>query len=101
MRTQHDITTEMQAEGKLRDQYNRVNNEGATDGYNPHEDRLGELSDELAAARENESPLKNDLQGERDWFNSQGFTGQDLQKANQACIDRGYSLAELQSACKA
>ena len=100
MRTTTEITTEMQAQGKLRDQYNMTNNEGATDGYNPHEDRLGELSDELATARKNESPLTNDLQGEREWFNSQGFTGQDIQKANQSCLARGYSLSELQAACK-
>jgi len=100
MRTQADIIQDMQAEGKRRDQYNRVNNEGANDGYNPHEDSLATLSDELAAARENASPLKNDLPGEREWFNAQGFTGQDLQAANQACLARGYSLAELQAACK-
>jgi hypothetical protein len=58
------------------------------------------LSDELIAADRAQSPLVRDLAGERTWFNAQGFTGADLARANAACLARGYSLADLQTACK-
>ena len=101
MRTTKEIIKEMQELGRLRDQHNETYNEGAIDGFNPHEERLAKLSEEFDAARQAESPLTNNLAGEREWFNSQGFTGAELKKANAACKVRGYSLAELQSAAKA
>ena len=99
MRTKDQIIEDMEAEGIKRDRYSAINNEGATDGYNPHEDRLGELIDELMALPD-DGPLVTDLAGERAWFNAQGFTGADLQKANKACLSRGYSLSALQTASK-
>lgn len=99
MRTKDQIIEDMKSEGVKRDRYNAINNEGATDGYNPHEDRLSELSEELQALPD-DGPLTTDLAGERAWFNAQGFTGADLQKANKACLARGYSLAALQAAAK-
>ncbi len=100
-RTEKEIVTEMQSEGRRRDEWNRQQNEGASDGYNPHEDNLSKLSDELREVRAANSPLNLDLPGERAAFLSQKFTGKDLQKANAWCLDRGYSLADLQAAAKA
>lgn len=100
MRTKEQIVAELKAEGILRDNYNNLN-EGAPDGYNPHEDRLTHLSEELIRIEKEQSPLTSDLAGERAWFNAQGFTGAELQRANTACLERGYSLSELQAAVKA
>ena len=101
MKTEATIITDLKTEGILRDQYNRRMNEGATDGYNPHEDKIAALSAELYLIQSARCPLKLDLAGEKAWFNGQGFTGADLQSANNACLARGYSLAGLQAACKA
>ena len=101
MKTESNIINKLKAEGILRDQYNRRMNEGATDGYNPHEDKIAQLSEELYVIQSARCPLKLDLAGEKAWFNSQGFTAADLQSANNACESRGYSLADLQAACKA
>jgi hypothetical protein len=65
-----------------------------------NETEIERLSDELIAAERAQSPLVRDLAGERTWFNSQGFTSADLARANAACLARGYSLADLQTACK-
>ena len=100
MRTKAEIIKDMQSESIKRNSWNAINNESATDGYNPHDDTLDKLGKELDAANLRESPLTLNLAAERAWFNAQGFTGADLQRANQACLARGYSLAELQRAAK-
>jgi hypothetical protein len=102
MRTQADIIKDMQAEAQLRDRYNTVQNEGARDGFNPHENRLGKLSAELAEVQKAESPLatREGIQIQREWAAAQKWTANDLQAANKACLARGYSLAELQAAIK-
>ena len=69
--------------------------------YNFWDDKISAATDELRDINAKSSPLVADLAGEKAWFNSQGFTGADLQKANAACVARGYALCELQAACKA
>ncbi len=99
-RTVSDIEADLIAAGIKRDNYRRIHNEGQG-GY-VDESEIEALSAELAAARKASSPLTLDLAGERAWFNAQGFVApRDLQAANNACNKRGYSLAELQAACKA
>lgn len=90
----------MQSVGKLRDRYNAVHNESSLGNYNPHEDRLAELGEELEVAMRAESPLstREGIQREREWAKGQNWG--DLQKAQKACLARGYSLADLQSAIK-
>jgi len=68
--------------------------------YNFWDNKISAASDELRIINANSCPLVTDLATEKAWFNSQGFTGADLQKANAACRSRGYALCELQSACK-
>lgn len=94
-----EIEADLKAAGIKRDNFRRVINEGQG-GY-VDESEIEALSAELDAARKASSPLALDLAAEKAWFNAQGFTGSDLAAANAACIKRGYSLSELQAACKA
>lgn len=94
-----DIEADLKAAGIKRDNFRRVNNEGQG-GY-VDESEIVALSAELQAAKAAVSPLALDLAAEKAWFNAQGFTGRDLQGANKACLARGYSLSDLQAACKA
>jgi hypothetical protein len=98
-RTVSDIEADIKAAGIKRDNFRNVINEGQG-GY-VDESEIEALSAELHAARKAVCPLTLDLAGERAWFNCQGFTGKDLAAANKACLARGYSLADLQAACKA
>lgn len=100
-RTQTEIISDMQTVGAMRDRHNAINNEGAKDGFNPHEETLAKLSLELEAARKAESPLAHNLAAERAWFNAQGFTSANIADANKACLARGYSFNEFVTACKA
>ena len=92
------IEKAIKASGNDRNRFNRVNNEGATDGYNPFEARIADMASQLIEIEKAESPLVSDLAGEKKWFNAQRYTGADLQKANADCLARGYSLADLQAA---
>ncbi|MEI8293006.1 MAG: hypothetical protein WCG66_03645 [bacterium] len=98
MRTIEEIKKDLQAATARRDSFRATINEGQG-GY-VHETEIERLSAELITAERAQSPLVRDLAGERAWFNAQGFTGSDLARANAACIARGYSLSDLQSACK-
>jgi len=98
-RTVSEIEADLKAAGIKRDNFRRIHNEGQG-GY-VDESEIERLSAEYHAARKASSPLTLDLAGERAWFNGQGFTSKDLQAANKACLARGYSLADLQAACKA
>lgn len=93
-----EIEADLKATGIKRDNFRRVINEGQG-GY-VDESEIEALSAELQAAKAAISPLATDLATEKAWFNSQGFTGRDLHAANKACLARGYSLSELQAACK-
>jgi hypothetical protein len=98
-RTIQEIEADLKAATIKRDKFSRVINEGQG-GY-VDESEIKALSNELADARKSACPLSIDLAGERAWFNAQGFTGKDIAAANAACLKRGYSLADLQAACKA
>jgi len=98
MRNIEDIKADLQAATTKRDNFRATINEGQG-GYLDESD-IDRLSAELIAAERAQSPLIRDLAGERAWFNSQGFTGADLVAANAACLARGYSLSDLQLACK-
>lgn len=98
MRTIEEITTDLKAATIRRDTFRAVQNENGG-GY-IDESEIERLGAELIAAEKAASPLVRDLAAERAWFNAQEFTGADLAKANSACLARGYSLAELQAACK-
>jgi hypothetical protein len=100
--TKHRTVSEIEADlctaGIKRDNFRRLINEGQGGYFD--ESEIEALSAELADARKASSPLTLDLDAEKAWFNGQGFTGKDLAAANAACLKRGYSLAELQAACK-
>ena len=98
MRTIEEIKKDLAAATTKRNNFRATINEGQ-DGYLDESD-IERLSAELIAAERAQSPLVRDLAGERAWFNAQGFTGADLARANAACLARGYSLADLQTACK-
>lgn len=98
MRTIEEIKKDLKAATIRRDNFIATQNEHGG-GYVDESD-IERLSAELIAAQDAESPLVRDLAAERAWFNSQGFTGADLAKANAACLARGYSFADLQAACK-
>lgn len=101
MTTQHrpiaTIENDLRAATAKRDNYRQTINDGQG-GYVDESD-IVRLADELTAAHYAASPLLRDLAGEKAWFNGQGF--RDPQRANKACLARGYSLAELQAASKA
>ena len=99
MRTIEEIKKDLKAATIRRDNFRAVINENSG-GY-IDETKIEHLSAELIAAETAASPIARDLAAERAWFNAQGFTGADLAKANAACLSRGYSLADLQAACKA
>jgi hypothetical protein len=98
MRTIEEIKKDLQAATARRDNFRATINEGQY-GY-IDETEIETLSAELIAVERAQSPLVRDLASERAWFNAQGFTGSDMAKANAACLSRGYSLVELQVACK-
>ncbi len=101
MRTVSEIQDEMISEGKKRDDYNNLYNEGATDGYNPHEDRLAELSQELLKSSQNESDkewTKEVTNERRDWFNAQGF--KTPIEALKGCRAKGFEISDLQTYAK-
>ena len=98
-RTINEIKSELEAAVKERNNFRAIANEGQG-GY-IDDTKIERLSAELRDAEKADCPLKRDLTGERAWFNAQGFTGKDLAAANKACLARGYSLADLQAACKA
>lgn len=98
-RTVSEIEADLKAAGVKRDNFCNSMNEGQG-GY-VDESEVEALSAELIAASKAVCPLTRDLAGEREWFQRQGFTGADLAEANKACLARGYSLADLQAACKA
>lgn len=98
--THRSITTiesELKAATAKRAQFRSTINEGQS-GY-VDESEIERLSAEIQAAKSAASPLVSDLAGEKAWFNGQGF--RDPAAANAACLKRGYSLADLQAACKA
>lgn len=99
MKIIQEIKKDLQAATARRDSFRATINENG-DGYIDESD-IERLSAELIEAETAASPLTTNLAGERSWFNSQGFTGADLAKANAACLARGYSLSELQAACRA
>jgi hypothetical protein len=90
---------------KAFDQYANVQFEGHSDPdnyyLNPHHKKIEALAAELAAAKDAQSPLKTNLAAEKAWFNAQGFTGADMQKAQKACLARGYTVSDLMAAAKA
>jgi len=97
-----NYSTKFKALGTKRDQLNRVHNEGHA-GVNPIDDEISDLANQWSEdqSKAKESILSGEsLQAERAWFNSQKFTAKDRKRANEACLSRGYSLADLQSATK-
>jgi len=98
-RTVSEIESDIKVASIKRNSFRKVINEGQG-GYIDDSD-IEALSAELSAARSASSPLTVDLAIERAWFNGQGFGSNDLAAANVACLARGYSLADLQAACKA
>ena len=99
MRDIQDIKSDLKTATLRRENIKNVNSEGG-EGYND-ETQIELLSAELIAAKKAQSPLKLNLSAERSWFNAQGFTGADMQKAQKACVARGYTVADLMAAAKA
>jgi hypothetical protein len=101
-RTKNEIQADLDQARKKYDNWNNVQNEGATDGYNPHLDGIQKLADELAEVEKAEKADKlsgDSLKAEQAWFNAQGFTSPAL--AQKACLKRGYTMSDLFAAVKA
>ena len=101
-RTATEIQTELSTARRAYDNYNNVQNEGATDGFNPHLATIEKLAAELA--EEKKASVSDKLSGdsltvEKEWFNNQGFTRPDV--AQKACSERGYNMSDLVAAIKA
>jgi hypothetical protein len=96
----NQIESDLRTAGVARDNFRRLYNEGQG-GY-VDETEIERLTAELRAARAAASPLatREGIQAEREWAKAKNWTSKDLQAANQACLARGYSLAELQAAIK-
>jgi len=100
--TKNEILAALKQAGINRDNHNATYNEGATDGFNPHEDKIAELAEKLSeiTKKEKEAILSGDsLKSEKAWFNAQGFRAANVAQA--ACLERGYTVSELMSAAKA
>ncbi len=95
-----EIEADLKSAGIKRDNFRRVINEGQG-GY-VDESEIEHLAAELQAAKNAASPLatREGIEAAREWAKTQGWTANDLAEANKACLARGYSLAELQSAIK-
>jgi hypothetical protein len=107
-RTTNEVQAELAQARRAFDNYNNVQFEGhgTPDNYylNPHHKAIEVLAAELYEIEQAAKAIKlsgDSLQAERAWFNGQGYTGKDLAAANAACLKRGYSLSDLQAACKA
>ena len=92
------IEADIKAATIKRNNFRQVINEGQ--GGFLDDSEITRLAVELVAAQAAASPLLTNLAQEKAWFNAQGFTGKNLAAANAACQKRGYSLSDLQAACK-
>jgi hypothetical protein len=99
-RTIAEITAELKKATADRAQYRALHNEGQG-GY-ANDKKIEQLSAELTAAEKAQSPLatREGIEAARAWAKTQNWTAKDMQSANNACLARGYSLAELQAAIK-
>ena len=88
----------------LRSQYdawNKIQNEGATDGYNPYAEKFEALADEHYQAKKDSELAEWTLEvtrKRRAWFNSQGFTRPN--EALAACRAQGWEWDALKEAIK-
>jgi hypothetical protein len=96
----NQIESDLRAAGIARNKFRAVHNEGQG-GY-ADETEIERLTAELRSARAAASPLatREGIQAEREWAKAKNWTAKDLQAANNACRERGYSLADLQAAIK-
>ena len=94
-----EIEADLKVATKIRKNWIKLQNEGG-EGY-ADDSVIEALANELVEAKAAQSPLKTNLAGEKAWFNAQGFTGADMQKAQKACLARGYTVSDLMSASKA
>ncbi len=94
-----EIEADLKVATKNRKNWINLQNEGG-EGY-VDESVIESLVAELVDAKAAQSPLKTNLAGEKAWFNAQGFTGADMQKAQKACLARGYTVSDLMIAAKA
>ena len=92
------IEAELKTASVARQNWINIQNEGS-EGY-VDDSKIEELAAELTLAHAAASPLQSNLAAEKSWFNAQGFTRADLQKAQKACLARGYTVAELMAAAK-
>jgi len=102
MRNKNEIETELKLVAAQRKDWEQLQNEGAKDGYNPYDAKIEALAKELSDLDKATGPLSTPekIKAEAEWAKSQNWTRADLQKANKACLERGYSLADLQAAVK-
>lgn len=101
-RTKTEVQAELTAARKQYDCWTNLQNEGASDGFNPHLATIEALASELYEIDQAAVAIKlsgDSLQSERAWFNGQGFTRPDV--AQKACLARGYTMSDLFAAIKA
>ena len=101
MRLQAEIESEIETLRAQYDNWNNVQNEGATDGYNPFEDGFESLSSELYECKKQKTEkewTKEVTVKRQSWFNTQGFTSPLM--ALNSCRKQGWEWADLKSAVK-
>lgn len=101
-RTASEVQADLIATRKEYDAWNNLQNEGASDGFNPYLATIENLARELREIKRIEVAIKlsgDNLQAEQAWFNAQGFKYPDT--AQKACQARGYNMDDLFSAIKA
>lgn len=101
-RTASEVQADLIATRKEYDAWNNLQNEAASDGFNPHLATIENLARELREIKRIEVAIKlsgDNLQAEQAWFNAQGFKYPDT--AQKACQARGYNMDDLFSAIKA
>lgn len=96
-----EIESDLKAAGLRRDRARLIHNEGQG-GY-VDESEIVRLTAEWQAAKDAASPLatREGIIAEREWARATlSPATHDPRAANKACLERGYSLAELQAAVK-
>jgi len=91
------IETQLAALGTGRRAYNALQNEGATDGYNPQDSKISTLAAELTALNAEltaEEWTPEVIASRRAWFNAAKFTTP--LAALNGCRAEGFEFSDLQ-----
>ena len=101
MRTINQIESDLKTATNEYVSYNNLQNEGATDGFNPYESEISELSSELVKANKESELLEwtpELLAERRAWFNAQCF--KTPLAAYDGCESKGFKWSAMKDAVK-